>query len=125
LQSPIKKTSVQKGLEIEHWIADYLQQQGLRLLYRNFRCRLGEIDLILQHEEALAFVEVRFRRNANYGGALESINFRKQQKIIHTARYFLLTHPKLANLACRFDVIAVTLKANKPYVEEWIQNAFY
>lgn len=129
----IKNTTKKTGDENETLVATYLQKQGLTVLYRNFHCRQGEIDLIcLQPEtntqfpstnDTLVFVEVRFRRYIGYGDGLESVNYRKQQKIIRTAKFFLCTRPKFADLACRFDVVAVTLRDNKSEIE-WIQNAF-
>ncbi len=112
------------GQEIESFAADYLQKQGLLLLHRNFRCRLGEIDLIGIHQKELLFIEVRFRRNLYHGGAAASADFYKQQKLIKTAQFFLKSHPKFTNATCRFDVIAVTLKADQLSIE-WIKNAFY
>jgi putative endonuclease len=123
-KNTVVKTAVQKGHEIEQLAADYLQKNGLQLLYRNFRCRLGEIDLIGLHQQSLVFVEVRFRRNNDYGGALASITYHKQRKLIRTSQFFLMTRHGFVNHACRFDVIAVTLKASEPEFE-WIQNAFY
>jgi putative endonuclease len=119
----IKQTT---GQEIESQVATYLKKQGFQLLHRNFRCRLGEIDLIGHHQNQLLFVEVRFRRNAAYGGAAASVDFRKQQKLIKTAQFFLLSHPKMLNCACRFDVVAVTLRneADHELEIDWIQNAF-
>jgi putative endonuclease len=116
----------QMGHEIESQVSAYLQKQGFQLLHRNFRCRLGEIDLIGLHQNQLLFVEVRFRRNATYGSAAASVDFRKQQKLIKTARFFLLRYPNMANCACRFDVVAVTLsdKADHQLEIDWIQNAF-
>lgn len=118
------KTTRQQGQAIELWVADYLLQCKLEILQRNFRCRFGEIDLICLHQKDLVFIEVRFRSLNCYGGALASIDYHKQQKIRRSAEFFLLTRPNLAKLACRFDVIAVTLKGNEPLLE-WIQNAFY
>ncbi len=120
--SPINMT----GSEIETHVSTYLQKKGFQLLHRNFRCRLGEIDLIGLHQNQLIFVEVRFRCNTAYGGAAASVDFRKQQKLIKTARFFLLKYPKMANCACRFDVVAVTLRheADHELEIDWIQNAF-
>ncbi|HXH54641.1 MAG TPA: YraN family protein [Gammaproteobacteria bacterium] len=114
------------GQEIESHVSTYLQKQGFELLYRNFRCRLGEIDLIGLYQNQLLFIEVRFRRNTAYGGAAASVDFRKQQKLIKAAQFFLLKHPKMANCACRFDVVAVTLRnqADHELEIDWIQNAF-
>jgi putative endonuclease len=118
-----KNAHLVKGHEIEKLAAEYLVDQGIKLLQRNFRSRLGEIDLIGVDQNQLIFVEVRFRRYSDYGSAADSVNYKKQQKLIRTARYFLHIHPQYANLACRFDVIAVTLVNNEPNLE-WIQNAF-
>ena len=112
-----------KGHEVEHLVAEYLQQQGLHLIQRNFSCRMGEIDLILLHQNTLIFVEVRFRRLSSYGSAADSVNFVKQQKIIKSARLYLLKNPAYADLACRFDVVAVTLHQGQMQME-WVQNAF-
>ncbi len=99
---------------------DYLRTQGLRLVTRNWRCRWGEIDLIMQQDETLIFVEVRYRKNADFGGAVESITPKKQQKIRTTALHYMQTHK--SNNA-RFDVIAIT--GDGPMQQfEWLQNAF-
>ena len=83
----------------------YLQQQGLQPVARNFRCRTGEIDLIMRHEAVLVFVEVRARANDRHGGAAASITPAKQQRLIRTAQFYL---QRLRNLPpCRFDVIAI------------------
>lgn len=114
-----------KGQGIEQQVSLYLQKHGFSVIDTNFRCRLGEIDLIGQHQQDLVFVEVRFRRNALYGSAAESVDFRKQQKLIRTAQFFLAGQPALRNCACRFDVVAVTMKIQSPDLDiEWIQNAF-
>ncbi len=86
--------------------------------------KLTLIDLIGIHERILLFIEVRFRRNAAYGGPAASVNFYKQQKLIRTAQYFLKCYPKFTNVTCRFDVIAATLK-NHQLIIDWIKNAFH
>lgn len=122
----LKKVSpypIRKGQESEARVAEYLQNLGFQLLHRNFRCKLGEVDLIGIHQNYLAFVEVRFRRNATFGSAAESVIWRKQQKLIRTAQFFLKNHPYLLQRPCRFDVIAVTLQQGN-LVIDWIQDAF-
>lgn len=129
------------GDKFEQLAAEYLQQQnkGMCLIQRNFRCRMGEIDLIFiqkgakkdqivkkEHvvkEEQVVFVEVRFRNNTFYGGGIQSVDFRKQRKLIKAAGLFLKTRPLYSNLPCRFDVVGITIKDDKPVIE-WIQNAF-
>ena len=116
-------TSLEIGAETEQIALDHLLNQKLKLLLRNFRCKVGGIDLImLSAKHEVIFVEVRYRRSNEHGGALESITVGKQRKLIKTAQYFLLKHSKYANHPCRFDVIAIHGLTNKPEIE-WIQDA--
>ena len=100
----------------------HLEQAGLRILLRNYRVRGGEIDCIALDGQTLVFVEVRLRRNARFGGAAASIDYRKQQRIIHAARCYLMRYPRQAERPCRFDCIVLdSLDANQL---EWIKDAF-
>ncbi|GAB7564682.1 YraN family protein [Methylobacillus methanolivorans] len=110
----------QLGDDAEALAANYLQSQGLSLLASNYRCRFGEIDLIMQQGNSIVFVEVRMRSQATYGGAAASINLPKQQKLIRTAEHFLQQHGHQA--ACRFDAVLLT-GLNSNHIE-WIQDAF-
>jgi putative endonuclease len=107
------------GKLAEALVADYLQLRGLRLIERNYSCRLGEIDLILADGPDLVFAEVRLRRNLDYGGAAASINAAKRQRILKAARHYLSGRPERP---CRFDVIL--LDALDPGRIEWIKDAF-
>ncbi len=109
------------GTAMELKALNFLRKQGLELLQRNFNTRMGEIDLIMTDQDTLVFIEVRYRQNQNYGSALESVNFTKQQKLIKTAQYFLQTQKHYQKLHCRFDVIAFSKDNNRP---EWIRSAF-
>lgn len=100
----------------------YLEQQGLILVERNFRCRRGELDLIMRDGDQLVFVEVRSRRNRGFGTAAETITKTKQNSLIRAAMYYLQLR-RWRSISCRFDVIAITLDPNKNIVE-WIKNAF-
>lgn len=108
-----------RGNLAEALAADYLQRRGLRLIARNYRCRLGEIDLILADGPALVFAEVRLRRNLAFGGAAASITAAKRQRILRAARHYLSGRPERP---CRFDVIL--LDALAPDRIEWIKDAF-
>ena len=111
-----------KGQQAEQWACDYLTQQGLTLITKNYHCRRGEIDLIMQDEHSLVFVEVRYRKSARFGHALESVNHTKQTKIIITAEHYLLNH-KSSYLSYRFDVVAITPDKNSlQYL--WVKDAF-
>lgn len=97
----------------------YLESRGLKLISRNYRCRFGEIDLIMQQGNMIVFIEVRMRSHLQFGGAAASITPSKQQKLIRTAEHFLQQH---GNTACRFDAILMS-KLNTDQIE-WITNAF-
>lgn len=111
---------VRRGKAAEERAFDFLVGNGLTGLARNFHCRQGEIDLIMVEGKTLVFVEVRMRRSVRFGSAAESVDRRKQQRIVTAAQYFLLQHPKMARSPCRFDVVA--LGAGDTI--EWYKNAF-
>ncbi|WP_018152655.1 YraN family protein [Leeia oryzae] len=111
--------SLVAGHSAEQLAALYLQQQGLKLLTRNYRCRFGEIDLIMQDGKTLVFVEVRARKSKTFGGAVASVTASKQQKLILTAQSYLSTLRHLP--ACRFDVVGFEGQDAPPH---WIRHAF-
>ena len=79
--------SISAGFVAEKQACDYLMSQGLKWVESNYRCQLGEIDLIMRDKEYLVFVEVRARASRDFGGALESVGYRKQQKILKTIKF--------------------------------------
>ena len=85
--------------------AAFLSKKGFTVIQRNFFCRLGEIDIIAEEGEYLAFVEVKLRKNADHGEAREFVTFSKQKRIIMAAKYWLSRHP--TELQPRFDVVEV------------------
>ncbi len=109
------------GQNAEKIACQYLQDNGLKLLKKNFHSRFGEIDLIMQDGNTLVFIEVRCRRNNAQVSAAESVSFAKIQKIRKTAEYYLLQLEEVPN--CRFDVIAMIHNGNNYHID-WIQNAF-
>lgn len=114
--------SRQQGRVAEEHARRYLEAQGLTLEECNYRCRRGEIDLIMRDGDCLVFVEVRLRRSARYGGGAESVDRRKQQKLIHTARHYLQNR-RAGNRPARFDVVALSGRGSQLEVQ-WIRNAF-
>lgn len=111
------------GAFAEQEALQHLEQQGLTLVARNWRCPQGELDLVMYDGATLVFVEVRYRRHHAWGGALESIDARKQQRLVRAAQAFLVKETQWINYPCRFDVIAMT-GAPTSYHLEWIANAF-
>lgn len=107
------------GAEAETAALRWLEGKGLKLLARNVRYPLGELDLVLLHREILVIVEVRSRRRLGYASAAESVDARKQARILRATQLFLAAHPEHAGRALRFDVF--TFDDGQP---QWIQNAF-
>jgi len=112
------------GIAAEQQALEYLQQQGLTLLARNWSCKGGELDLVMLTGDTVVFAEVRYRMHANWGGALGSIDERKRARLILAAQSFLLAEPQWADSPCRFDVIALEGMACTADKVNWLPNAF-
>ena len=111
------------GAEAEKLAGALLLSQGLNLIQRNFSCPHGEIDLIMDDGGIVVFVEVRSRKKYDYMTPAESIDSKKQKRIINTGLYFLQKNRAHAKKECRFDVIAMNTAYDPPKME-WIKNAF-
>ncbi|WP_296256542.1 MULTISPECIES: YraN family protein [unclassified Pseudomonas] len=112
------------GRDAEAYALRYLLQQGLQLITQNWSCKRGELDLVMLDGDTVVFVEVRYRRHAGWGGALESVDFRKQAKLTLAAQWFLQNESKWADSPCRFDVVAINGDPGKAPALNWLQNAF-
>jgi len=110
------------GNRAEKLAAKYLQQRKLTLIETNYRCKLGELDLVMWDQDYLVFVEVRYRKSQGFGGALESIDRHKQAKLLKAAQHYLITRNQNEPPA-RFDIICMTGQLSKPQYQ-WIKNAF-
>ena len=113
------------GDDYETRATQWLQDRGLQLLTRNYRGKTGEIDIVATDKNTLVFVEVRARNNRYFASAAASVDRRKQLRILRTAQLFLQRHPSLANMPCRFDVIAFEPRQSgtSPAIR-WIRSAF-
>jgi putative endonuclease len=109
------------GAQAEQTAARYLQRQGLRLLQSNYRCRFGEIDLILKEGETLVFAEVRLRSRSDFGGAAASIDARKQSRLVLAAQHYLAAVSPTP--PCRFDAVLLTSAEGDAGIE-WLKDAF-
>jgi putative endonuclease len=112
------------GREAEAYALRHLQAHGLQLIARNWLCKRGELDLVMLDGDTVVFVEVRYRRHAGWGGALESIDFRKQQKLTLAAQSFLQSESRWADSPCRFDVVAINGDPGTSPALNWLTNAF-
>jgi putative endonuclease len=114
----------QKGTTAEAVARDFLLAQGLTPLLENYRCRLGELDLVLLERGVLVVVEVRLRADERFGGAGASVDYIKQRRIVRATRHLLLTRRELRQLPIRFDVIAFDAAVPATSSIRWLRSAF-
>jgi len=110
------------GREGEKIAEQYLKKKGYKLVARNYRCSVGEIDLIVLDRRVIVFVEVKTRTGNGFGTPLEAVEFKKQRKMIQAAQYFL-SAKKLNERDARFDVVGISWPQREPLVEH-VENAF-
>ncbi|MGH6610158.1 MAG: YraN family protein [Burkholderiaceae bacterium] len=111
------------GISGEDAALAHLKAHGLKLITRNYRCRAGELDLVMLENSTLVLVEVRYRATADYGGAAASVTWRKQRRIAMAARHLLLTRADLRRYPARFDVVAISPEPHGVRID-WIKRAF-
>jgi len=119
-------STTERGRRGEDLACRHLESRGLRLLERNYRCRAGEIDLVMLDGGTLVLVEVRSRSTSDHGSAAATVGSRKQQRFIRAARHLQLTRPDYRRLPARFDVVAIDpgpAGTAEPVVT-WIRDAF-
>jgi len=118
------QTTTQTGKITERFAAEYLTLQNLTLINKNFHSKYGEIDLIMLDGKTYVFVEVKYRRNSNYGGGLMAVSQSKQNKIRYCAKFYLQQMQlNEYNTSCRFDIIVLEGDIKKPKID-WLKNAF-
>ena len=121
MQTTLKKTY--GGQEVEKLASAYLSQHHLTIIEFNFSCKCGEIDLIMQEKDTIVFVEVRYRRSNAYGSSIETVDRRKQQKLLKTAEFYL--QKKYQHSPCRFDVIGAHIDYESGKLRfDWVKYAF-
>ena len=104
--------------------AQYLLKKGYKILQSNFKCKIGEIDLIAQDKEVVVIVEVKTRSDLSYGMPYEAVNYHKQRKLLKIAQAYLLKRYRTVNVMARFDVLSIHKDpAGNEHIEHII-NAF-
>lgn len=112
------------GRTYEGYALRYLCDQGLKPLQQNFRCKAGEIDLIVQDGEWIVFAEVKMRGQTRFASPVEAVTRPKQRRIINSAKIYLQRQGWYEKYPVRFDLLALT-RDNHGYSVEWLKNAFY
>ena len=113
------------GRAAEDAAASFLEARQLTVLFRNYRCRTGEIDIVAETKEGVVVIaEVRLRASTTYGGGAASVDWRKQRRLQRAACHLLAKHPALARRALRFDVLDLAPDGSASYRIEWIRHAF-
>jgi len=119
-----KASTTQTGKLTEKLAADYLVLQNLTLIEQNFHSKYGEIDIIMKEAETYLFIEVKYRKNNNYGGGLMAVSYKKQEKIRLCAKFYLQQKQlNEYNTPCRFDIVILEGDIQKPKIN-WLKNAF-
>ncbi|WP_144394040.1 YraN family protein [Pleionea sediminis] len=117
--TPVADSTLSTGKYFEQEAQKMLESQGLTLISKNFRTKLGEIDLIMQDSDTIVFIEVRYRKRANFGNASSTVSAEKQRKITLAANQYLTEHNLHNKKPCRFDVVSFDNKEC-----DWVKNAF-
>ena len=108
------------GAAYEEKAAKYLQSQGYQIIERNFRCKLGEIDLIAREQGVLVFLEVKYRKTGQYGEPTDAVTPMKQRTICRVADFYQMSRRIPESQSCRFDVVAILGEEVRVY-----KNAFF
>lgn len=114
MKADMKADHLRRGEHAEHQARQYLESHGLTFVESNYRCPPGEIDLIMSDRHTIVFVEVRYRKDQSHGGALESIDARKQHKLRAAALHYLQHRHGTAEVPCRIDVVLVSGNIDPP-----------
>lgn len=116
--------SVAAGRRWEHAAGELLERNGLAVIARGYRCRLGEIDLVCRDGATLVIVEVRARAATAFGSAAETVTYRKRRRIVQATRHLLMHRPEWQSSPIRFDVVTFDrIDTSTPQIR-WIKNAF-
>jgi putative endonuclease len=113
----------QLGIDGERAAERFLRRRGYTIVERNYRCRLGEVDLIALDRRTVVFVEVKTRRSTRFGSPVDDVDLRKQRQIARAAECYLDAH-RLHDRAVRFDVVAVWPDEHGGLTCELMQDAF-
>lgn len=121
--TPRQTAARQRGVQAEEFACQYLRERGLKLLGRNYRCRRGELDLVMRQGDTLVFVEVRYRNSTRFGTPAETVTKVKQARLIAAAQSYLQQNARFSRYPARFDVVTIAGDGDDRRIE-WITDAF-
>ncbi|MDY0133094.1 MAG: YraN family protein [Desulforegulaceae bacterium] len=119
----MKLSPLKSGNKAEKFACSFLRSKKYKIILRNFRTKFGEIDIIAKDGDVLCFVEVKFRKNSDFGLPEDFVDLRKQKKIIKTAKIYLAQN-QVSDINVRFDVVAVEPGEKGSYKARLIQDGF-
>jgi putative endonuclease len=114
---------LESGRAAEQLARRFLEKRGLRLLASNYRCRYGELDLVMRHQERLVIVEIRYRRDCGFMTPAESIGVAKRQRIARATLHFIQHNPRHQRQPVRFDVVSLSGSLEDSRID-WMPGAF-
>jgi len=114
------RLTIEIGKEAEQAVVTLLKNSGLQIIECNYRCKLGEIDIVARDKQTVVFIEVRRRSHGQYGSGFDSVDYRKQQKLIRTAQAYLQKRKLFDQHPCRFDIVSLRSLTDM----HWIKDAF-
>lgn len=120
--TPMNKREI--GAYYENIVCEFLTENGIKILERNFRCKSGEIDIVAEDNGYLSFIEVKYRAGSKYGTAEASVDLRKQKTICRVSDFYCKLHGLSEDHPRRFDVAAVNMESGVAKIN-YIKNAFY
>jgi putative endonuclease len=116
------KTKITTGKKGEKIAADFLKKNGYRIIDKNFRCPLGEIDIVAREKSTIVFVEVKTRKSSVLGYPEQAVGIKKQKKMSQLALWFM-QKKKIIDVGARFDVVAITMLSSGNEIKLF-KNAF-
>lgn len=117
------RDNITTGKMGEEMACNYLRKKGYAIFEKNFKCRIGEIDIVAEKDGRIVFVEVKTRNGDMFGMPSEAVNHKKRRKIVNAAAYYMMLHHKYGKYDVRFDVIEVLVSGRSAKINH-IRNAF-
>jgi len=124
LSSLTRAPHLVRGECAEALACDIVERKGFKILFRNFRCKLGELDIVAHRDDVIVVVEVKYRASETFSNGLEQVTPHKQRRIIKATQFLIARYPNLGESTIRFDVIAITGELKADFSYQYVEDAF-